>query len=277
MRRPGALLAVLAAAALLLAGCAPARDVGGPDPQLRGQWELESAKDAAGKLALADQRITLTIGSDTTTSGRSSCSDYTARVFGTTSGLWVDPTLPKETNCRTGSQKLLETRYIRDLRSVHYGAISSGVLTLRAAKVTLVFSRALKIPLTLMTNRVWTIESITLDTSTTAPDLLEHAPVAASGATIMFSKSGTLSGSDGCRGFSAQYTENAGEIVIRDLQSGKTGCSEDALNVDAYLMSVLTSGFTWLSANGQLNIDSPRVGVGLYFVEDRIRKIELGG
>ena len=270
------LVVILAALALLLAGCTPAKDAGGPDPKLRGQWELQSAKDAAGPLPLADQRITLTIGGDNSTTGRSTCSDYTARVYGTTSKLWVDPRLPGAASCRTGALRTLEERYIKALQVVHYGSISDGVLTLKAARVTLTYSRALHIPLTLVTDRTWQIQLIAQDASTTAPTLLIQAPLAVSGASIVFDKNGTLSGSDGCRGFSAQYTQNAGELVIHDLKSGKNGCSEADLTVDTYLMNLLASGFTWQSGNALLSLDSPRAGVEITFEENPIRGSDLG-
>ena len=67
------LVSIVGAAAivLLLASCAAPKDQGGPDPGIRGQWELLSAKDAGGTIPLANQLISLTIDGDNSTSGRS--------------------------------------------------------------------------------------------------------------------------------------------------------------------------------------------------------------
>jgi heat shock protein HslJ len=79
---------------LLLASCATPRGGGGSDPGLRGQWQLQSARDSAGTIALANQLISLTINGDNSTSGRSTCNDYTAHVYGTVSALWVTARCP---------------------------------------------------------------------------------------------------------------------------------------------------------------------------------------
>src|SRR5580704_4054196 len=107
MRKPAA-MACAAALALMLASCASPQDDGGPDPGLRGQWELQSATDAGGQIPLANQLISLTIDGDNTTTGRSTCSDYRAHVYGSISNLWVTATLPRAENCGIQAQEDIE-------------------------------------------------------------------------------------------------------------------------------------------------------------------------
>ena len=267
------ILGATVAAALLLAGCAPATDAGGPDPRLRGQWELQSAKDATGTLPLKNQRITLTIGGDRTTTGRSTCSDYTARVFGTASRMWITARLPKDENCRTSSQQELEIRYIADLKAVRYGNVVGGVLTLQSSNLKLKFARALRIPLTLVTDRNWDINLVGEDNYTIDSD---YGPVEATGASLRFSSTGALTGHDGCRSFTGRYAENAGELIVSNLRSTKKSCDQRSLSVDSYLMDLLTEGFTWQSSDGDLNLDSPRAGVAVGFIENPLLGSDLG-
>jgi hypothetical protein len=256
---------------LLLASCATPRDEGGPDPGLRGQWELQSATDEGGTIPLANQLITLTIDGDNNTAGRSTCSDYTAHVYGNVSTLWITATLPPVQNCGIQIQQDIEFRYINDLNQVRTSTLAGGVLHLLAPGIDLQYHRALSVPLSLVVNHTWRLATVAPDSyyATSNPE-----PINETGAHIRFSSKGFLSGQTVCTTFSADYVENAGEIVISNLQrksrfqtDGKEGCIGEAQSADTHLFEVLTSGFTFLSGVGGLKISSPRAELSLAFVD----------
>jgi heat shock protein HslJ len=249
---------------LLLAACASPRDEGGPDPGLRGQWELQRATDQGGTIPLSNQLITLTIDGDTTTAGRSTCSDYTAHVYGNVSTLWVTATLPAVQNCGTQIQQAIEYRYINDLNQVRTSTLTGGVLHLLAPGIDLQYHRALTIPLTLVVGKTWKLATVAPDSyyATTNPD-----PDPETGATIRFSPDGTLTGKTACNTFTARYVQNAGEIVVKNLTQKNTGCSgTGASAAQTHLLLVLNSGFTFLSGVSDLKISSPRAELSLSFV-----------
>jgi heat shock protein HslJ len=251
--------------ALALASCSSTSDHGGPDPQLRGQWELESAKDATGIIPLRNQLITLTIGDDDKTTGRSACSDYRAKVFGSVGALWVTATLPKVQDCGTQAQQDIEERYINVLNQVRFASITGGVLDLTAPHLSLRFQRALAIPMTLVTDRNWLLTFVAPDSYYTS-ELSNPSPFPVSGATLRFNKNGTMSGTTWCTTFTARYLQNAGEIVVSKLHTRPTsGCDQDQQGVDTYVMRVIDAGFTFQSANGQLQLSSPRAELILGF------------
>ena len=53
----GIVVLTLGVLLVLLSACSGPRDEGGPDPGLRGEWELQSATDAGGNIPLANQLI----------------------------------------------------------------------------------------------------------------------------------------------------------------------------------------------------------------------------
>jgi heat shock protein HslJ len=261
----GVLVAVAVTFAITLSAFASPQDEGGADPGLRGQWELQSATDAGGTIPLANQLITLTIGGDNTTTGRSTCSNYRAHVYGSLASLWVTATLPKAEHCGIQAQQDIEQRYINDLNRVRTSTLVGGVLNLLAPGVDLSYQRALAVPLTLVVGHTWRLESVKADSyyATTNP-----LPVIEHGATLTFSKQGTLTGTTGCEHFTASYTENAGEIVLGKLHSHKRGqCSSHEQAIDTYVVSVIDSGFTFVSGLGELGISSPRAEITLAFTD----------
>ena len=249
---------------LLLAACASPKDEGGPDPGLRGQWELQSATDEGGTIPLANQLITLTIDGDNSTAGRSTCSDYTAHVYGNVSTLWITATLPAVQNCGTQIQQAIEYRYINDLNQVRTSTLTGGVLHLLAPGIDLQYHRALTVPLELVVGKTWKLATVAPDSyyATTNP-----IPNAETGASIRFAANGTLTGKTSCNTFTARYEQNAGEIIVKNLEQKNTGCSGAGASVaQTHLLLVLKSGFTFLSGVSDLKISSPRAELSLGFV-----------
>jgi heat shock protein HslJ len=84
---------------------------------------------------------------------------------------------------------------------------------------------------------------------------------------LRFNPNGTLTGKTGCRTLTADYEENAGEIVTSHLIEHSGGrCTETEQAADTHILDVLGSGFTFLSGLGQLKISSPRAELELTFV-----------
>jgi heat shock protein HslJ len=260
-----AAIAIAAALALLLASCASPADQGGPDPGLRGQWELQSATDAGGPIPLANQLISLTIDGDTTTTGRSTCSDYRAHVYGTVSNLWVTATLPRTEDCGIQAQEDIEHRYIDDLNQVRTSNLDGGVLDLLAPGIDLRFARALAVPTTLIVDRTWRLQTARADSYY---GNTSSAYVNIGGATLLLDHDGTLTGTTGCHRFTAGYQQNAGEIVVQHLVEHPSGaCAGTSSTADAILLQVVKAGFTFFSESGALSISSPRAELSLTFVD----------
>jgi heat shock protein HslJ len=251
---------------LALASCASSGDQGGPDPQLRGQWELQTATDAAGTIPIRNQLISLTIAEDDSTYGRSTCSDYRAKVFGSVGALWITATLPKVENCGTQIQQDIEERYINDLNQVRFASVTGGLLDLTGPNLSLHFQRALNVPPTLVTDRNWYLQVVMPDSYYGPSDL---APIPAIGATLRFNSNRTMSGSTSCSRFGAHWEQNAGEIVLSGMTLEPTSsCDETQLGVDSYVLRVIKSGFGFQSENGQLQLVSPRAELRLQFTTE---------
>lgn len=258
-------IACAALVALLLASCASPGDEGGPDPGLRGEWELQSATDVGGAIPLANQLISLTINGDNSTTGRSTCSDYRAHVYGSVSTLWVTATLPRAENCGIQVQEDIEHRYINDLNQVRTSTLAGGVLDLLAPGIDLRFARALAVPTTLVVDRTWRLTTARADSYYGNSS---SASVSISGATLRLNRNGTLIGTTGCHRFTALYLQNAGEIVVQRLVEHPSGtCAGASSTADVMLLQVVRSGFTFFSESGALSISSPRVELTLDFVD----------
>jgi hypothetical protein len=253
-------------AAIALAGCTSPGDHGGPDPALRGEWILAKARDGGGAVDLLHQYITLTIAGDTTTSGRSACSDYSARFFGPLSSLWVTATLPHDIDCGTALQQTLELRYIAALGQVRSATVVGGVLDLTAPGIDLRFERALRYPMTLLLGHEWALQSVAPLNLQTG---LEDETVSIQGAYLRFTQDGTLTVQTECASIVARYTQNAGQIVPSHISvKGASTCGSGYdSSVEDYLIRLIDSAFTFRAIQGRMTLTSNRVGVTLGFIE----------
>lgn len=271
-------LAVVAAAitalTFVLAGCAAPKATGGPEPDLRGQWQLISAHDAGGDFELANQLISLTIEGENST-GRSTCSNYTARVLGTMANLWITPMLPRAEHCGIQAQEDLEHRYFNDLAQVRYSTVTGGVLDLESPGIDLRFQRALNLSMDLVVDRTWYLEIAEAD-SYYSNNLAVPVYFGRDGktgeirlnTTVSFSRNGDVRGDTGCRIFTAHYTQNAGEVVLTEFKYQAHGaCTSEDVSEDTYLVTTLQAGFTFISEEGQLVLRSPRSELQLTLID----------
>lgn len=126
-------------------------------------------------------------------------------------------------------------------------------------------------PLDLLVGQTWKLATVAADSyyATGAP-----TPIDEIGVTVRFTPQGHLSGQTVCTTYSADYRENAGEIVVHNLQKksrlmltdGNEGCIGEAQSADTHLFDVLTTGFTFRAEAGSLTISSPRAELSLGFV-----------
>jgi heat shock protein HslJ len=270
LRAPG-LVTLLAALGILLAGCASPADDGGPDPQLRGQWELTSASDSAGQLDLSNQHITLTIGGDTSTSGRGACSSYTAQLFGSIDALWVRAELPGHVDCGSQIQLTLEQRYMAALQAVRSGSVDGGVLELTSPDATLRFARSLARPVDQLVDRLWKLTGMSsvnfFDARIDETDPIQQSTL---GAELRFGANGDLTGHLGCEDFTASWAQNAGEIVVSHLATSlkvvpcpSSPSSPEGVTTD--VLKVINTSFTFRTSTNELILVSSRAGIALFF------------
>jgi heat shock protein HslJ len=255
--------------ALFLGGCASHADGGGPDPQLRGQWQLTSARDFGGRLDLANQHITLTIDGDTSTSGRSACSNYRAQLFGTIHALWVRTELPKRIDCGSQVQQTIEERYMAALANVRSASVDGGVLVLTAPDVNLRYAKALARPVVLLVGHSWTLSSMAsvyfFDAGIQGDDPASKFLL---NATLRFGAHGEIRGQTGCLNFFGHVTQDAGEMLVDKLvKSTPVPCSSMDGAVSDNFFRVLESAFTFHAGGDSLTLVSSRVGIVLDFAQ----------
>src|SRR5476651_756041 len=132
-----------------ITGCSPGTPTAGaPDPGLRGQWVLTTGHDGYGAMDLLGQDITLTVTGGTISTGRGSCSNYTATIYGSQRSLWVTTTAPRSFSCATAEQTVLQLKYLGDLGTVSHSSVTPGGLELAGPHVDLKFVRAARLSLT---------------------------------------------------------------------------------------------------------------------------------
>jgi hypothetical protein len=256
-------VAIAIAGVLVLAGCAaPGNGGGAPNPALRGQWLLANATDSGGRLALAGQRITLTVDRDSNTTGRSTCSDYRAHIFGGLDALWVTTTHAAQPDCGSQLRKEVETRYFTDLEHVRAATRTpAGELDMTAPGIRLSFVPTMKIATAALVDKTWYLAAVS------AADLTgsDEGPwYEEPGGQIDLSNEGVFTGATPCRKMLGRWHENAGEIVVDDLRTeSSTECGGEIQKADDDLMKVIHDSFAVGFANDFLILRSSRRGVNL--------------
>ena len=252
------------AVSVSIAGCAPdAPTAGAPDPGLRGQWVLTSGHDGYGAMDLLGQDITLTVTGSTIVTGRGSCSNYTATIYGSQRSLWVTTVAPHSYSCATAEQSVLQLQYLGDLGTVSHSSVTPGGLELAGAHVDLRFTRATRLSLTQLVDKTWQLiagGSVSLKGSTTfAPE---------TGGYIRFETDTSLSGVTRCVYFTADYKQVANELVATHvLAINSLGCDRSTDQAAKDFARVFDGGFSFAVNENSLSLTSARAGVLLGFSE----------
>jgi heat shock protein HslJ len=257
-------LACALSATLALSGCSTgAPTAGAPDPGLRGAWVLTDGHDGYGTMKLLGQDITLTVTGSAVSTGRGSCSDYTATIYGSERSLWVTTAAPHSFSCETAEQTVLQLQYLADLAAVQHSAVTPAGLELTGPQVDLRYTRATPLSLTSLVDRTWQLSSGG-SLSLTGRDLL--APE--SGGYIRFETTTSLSGVTKCVYFTANYRQVADELVASHvLAIENIGCDRSSDQAARDFTRVFDGGFTFALGTDSLALVSSRAGLTLGFNE----------
>jgi heat shock protein HslJ len=138
------LAAALAAASLVLAGCAgaPQNLVGEPvADEFDGAWLLVSGTDSSGPIEPGDVSVTLEIDGPVA-SGTSGCNSYSGDFRVEAGGASLGPFASTEAACASESAMALEARYLRALAAVDTATADGDTLTLGHDDDELRFTRS---------------------------------------------------------------------------------------------------------------------------------------
>ena len=247
-----------------IAGCAAGvPGAGAPDPGLRGQWVLVDGHDGYGPMDLLGQDITLTVTGSTISSGRGSCSNYTATIYGSQRSLWVTPVAPRSYSCATAEQSVLQLQYLADLKAVQHSDVSVAGLELTGPEVDLQFVRASPLSLTNLVDKTWQLK--------TGAHIELHGSsefAAETGGYIRFESKTSLSGVTKCVYFTADYRQVADELVASNvLAINSLGCDRSTDQAAKDFARVFDGGFSFSLDRNSLNLTSSRAGLRLGFNE----------
>jgi heat shock protein HslJ len=249
---------------LALSGCSAERPTAGsPDPALRGQWVLTAAHDDYGNVDLLGQDITLTVSEKPVSTGRGSCSNYTATIYGSLRDLWVTTNYTRSYSCATADQSVLQLQYLADLSAVQRSAITPNGLELTGRNVDLQYSRANALSRTQLMSKTWQLQ--------TNATLNLHGPFTMShetGGYIRFETKSTLYGVTKCVSFTANYRQIADELVASHvLAIDNIGCDQSDDQAAKDFSRMFDGGFTFALGSNSLVLISPRAGLQLGFNE----------
>jgi heat shock protein HslJ len=266
-RRSTAILGVVVCALAVSAtvsGCTAHRPTAGAsDPDLRGSWVLTGGQDGYGAMNLLNQDITLTVSDSSVSTGRGSCSDYTATIYGSERSLWVTTTAPQSFSCATADQSVLQLEYLNDLAAVQHSAITARGLELIGTHVTLSFVRATELSLRALVGRTW---ELTMDGTINL-----HGPLASSaqsGGYIRFESETSLSAVTRCVRFTANYRQDGDDLVTgRVMATNSLGCDRAGDKAATDFARIFDGGFRFGLAGNSLHLTSSRAGITLGFSE----------
>jgi heat shock protein HslJ len=259
----GALVCVLVIP-LALSGCSAERPTAGsPDPALRGQWVLTAGHDGYGTMDLLGQDITLTVTGKSVSTGRGSCSNYTATIYGSQRALWVTTNYTRSYSCATADQSVLQLQYLDDLAAVERSTVTPAGLELTGRDVDLFFVRAAPLSLTNLVDRTWQLR--------TDANISLHGPFSfkpETGGYIRFETKTSLSGVTKCVYFTANYRQVADELVASHvLAIENIGCDRSQDQAASDFTRVFDGGFTFALTSNSLALKSSRAGLTLGFDE----------
>jgi heat shock protein HslJ len=222
---PGA--ALIAAAALALAGCAggasPSAQPMGEGTPLEGTaWQLtDYVGPEGGTLSVPEEVAASATFTDGKMAGTSGCNQYTAAytldgkklaISGVATTAMACPPIPSA----------LEKAYLAALERVATYAIRGGTLELATAEGTVGLRFAVAEAPALAKTR-WVATMINTGTGAVA------SVVAGSKVTAVFAEDGTVSGSGGCNTYNGPYKVDGASIEIGPLASTMMMCADPAV------------------------------------------------
>jgi heat shock protein HslJ len=240
---PARAIALLGAITLViaLAGCANARPVSAPDPQLAGTWHLVVATERGKTVASGAEEITFTIGDTTHTGGSSPCSFYTASVTGGLGAIFIDAGLiNRGADCSDEALLHIDDQYIAALDATTVASIDDGVLVLSSPHSSLVFIKPTASSLGTLQNTNWSLLE--------PPNLRDSTAVR-----LTFGSANQLTISTRCSLSIARYVLIEDIIILRAVQTtpvGKKACSAVDLTARDALSGQLTADVSSATVSG---------------------------
>jgi heat shock protein HslJ len=212
---------------------------------------------------LLRQDITLTITGGTISSGRGSCSNYTATIYGSQRSLWVTTVAPRSYSCATAEQSVLQLQYLADLTSVTRSSVTPTGLELTGPEVDLRFARAARLSLAQLVDKTWQLK--------TGSTISLHGAMtfaAETGGYLRFESKTSLSGVTKCVYFTANYKQVADELVASNvLAIDSLGCDRSTDQAAKDFARVFDGGFSFNLSHDSLDLTSSRAGLRLGFNE----------
>jgi heat shock protein HslJ len=217
---------------LVLAACRAASG-GGQGLQLDGTWQLTSGTSGGTAIPLvAGRGVTLVIAGDTV-SGQV-CNQYSGTIAVSGTRVTFSNISMTEMAC-DGPLMTEEAAYHAALASVETATRNGSVLVLSGPKVELRFERTAQLPDAPLVGTTWQLE--TLVSGETASSAV-GAP-----ATLVLGQDGTLTGSTGCRDFTASYAIAGARVTVGDIQVDARLCTTELAAQDEHVLGVLAGPF----------------------------------
>jgi heat shock protein HslJ len=217
-------LIVAALVALVAAACGL-----GPVADLDGEWILQRGTVGGNPLQLVEEaRVSLRIdGSEV--GGPAACNQYGGEMDRDGDRITIGALSMTEMACAEPIMAL-EAAYLDGLSRVDTARRDADRLRLTGPATELDFTLLQPTPDADPVGTQWRLES--LITGDAVSSVFGEA-------TLLLAEDGSVSGSTGCRSFSASYTLEADELVIADFVTDMRACDPDVAGQDSQVLGLL--------------------------------------
>lgn len=218
---------------------------GGGPVDAAGEWRLQRGTNAGTAIPIVpDADITLLV-EGSSVSGRSACNQYGGEVVVRDGVVQFGDLYMTEMACAEPIMAS-EAAYHAALAKVRSAARDGDSLTLSGPGVELVFGAVAPAPTAALVGTPWILDSIISGDAVSS--------VMGDPAELLLVPDGSLSGTTGCRAFTARYTATERDLVVSDLVLDAVACPADLAAQDAAVTGVLANG-------GRYVIDGQRLAL----------------
>lgn len=234
------LISITALAGLLLSACG----VGGPSPELDGEWVLANGTvDGTHLQQVVGTQVTLRIDGSTV-GGIAACNHYGGEVERQGAGISFSAMTMTEMGCNEPVMAL-EAAYVAALARVDTAARDGDRLRLSGPGVDLDFTLVPPIADVDPVDTNWALQSLIV--GDTASSVMGDA-------TLRLAADGTLSGFTGCRGFGATYAVDGDALKVDNMFTDRRGCDPGLDGQDRHVIEVLEQSPTIVVSGDRLTL-----------------------